>query len=54
MGGYRIATYAQDLSIFPLKLAVMLPEEGGLRRSTRWEVEHVEREDHVLLTLVAA
>jgi hypothetical protein len=51
---YCVATYAQNLSIFLLKPAVMLPEEGGLRGSTRCEVEHVEREDHVLLTLVAA
>ena len=54
MSRYCVATYAQNLSIFLLKPAVMLPEEGGLRGSTRREVEHVKREDHVLLTLVAA
>ena len=54
MSRYCVATYAQNLSIFLLKPAVMLPEEGGLRGSTRCEVEHVEREDHVLLALVAA
>ena len=54
MSRYSVATYAQNLSIFLLKLAVVLPEEGGLRGSTRCEVKHVERKHHVLLTLVAA
>ena len=51
---YCVATYAQNLSIFLLKPAMVLPEEGSLRGSTRCEVEHVERENHVLLTLIAA
>ena len=51
---YRVATYAQNLSIFLLKLAVMLSEEGSLRGSTRCEVEYVEGKYHVLLALVVA
>ncbi len=54
MSRYSVATYAQNLSIFLLNLAMMLAEEGGLRGSTRCEVEHVERENHVLFTLIAA
>ena len=42
VGSDGVTTYAQNLGISLLKPAVILPEEGGLRGSTRCEVEHVE------------
>ena len=54
MGGNGVATYAQNLGIFLLELAIGLPERGGLGGSTRGEIEHVERQDHVFLASVLA
>ena len=53
VGGNGIATDAQDLGIVILELLVLMAERGCLSRSTSCEVEYVEREHHVLLTLVA-
>ena len=54
MRGYSVAAYAQNLGIFLLELAKDLPERGSLGGSTRGEIEHVEGQHHVLLTLVLA
>jgi hypothetical protein len=49
-----VAAYAQNLGIFFLEPAVCLPERDDLGGSTTREVQHVEGEDHVLLTPVLA
>ena len=52
MGRDMITTDAQYLGLPLLELAVQTPEEDGLLGSTRGEVEHVKRQNHVLLVAV--
>lgn len=54
MSGKVVAAYAQNLGITFLKPAVKSPERGGLVSSTTGEVQHVERQDHVLIAAVLA
>jgi hypothetical protein len=52
MGRQMITTNAQYLGLPLLELAMQTPEEDGLLGSTRGEVEHVKRQNDVLLATV--
>jgi hypothetical protein len=53
VGGNGVATYAQNLGIVILEPLVVLTERGCLSRSTRCEVEYVERKNDYLAVVIA-